>query len=124
MFGFYADSLADAAFWTWFGARRDPNRLIQLAAVAAWAAPVATVGVASIAKGKMVESPRPALLRPAAAMQGVLALRALVSRAPIAAMATSTGSIAPFASTPAAGRWIARRIQHFGATIALPAKRG
>jgi phosphatidylglycerophosphate synthase len=80
MFGFYADSLADAAFWTWFGAWREPNRLIRTAALTAWAAPVATVGVASIAQGKMVESPRPALLRPAAAMQAVLALRALVSR--------------------------------------------
>jgi phosphatidylglycerophosphate synthase len=77
MFGFYADSLADAAFWTWFGARSEPNRLIRTAALAAWAAPVATVGTASIARGKMVESPRPALLRPAAAMQAVLALRAL-----------------------------------------------
>jgi hypothetical protein len=36
MFGFYADSLADAAFWTWFGARNDPNRLIRTAAVGAW----------------------------------------------------------------------------------------
>jgi hypothetical protein len=80
MFGFYADSLADAAFWTWFGAWCEPNRLIRTAALTAWAAPVATVGAASIAQGKIVESPRPALLRPAAAMQAVLALRALVSR--------------------------------------------
>jgi phosphatidylglycerophosphate synthase len=80
MFGFYADSVADAVFWTWFGAGSDPNRVMRAAAVAAWVAPVATVGVVSIAKGKMVESPRPAVLRPAAAMQGVLALRALVSQ--------------------------------------------
>jgi hypothetical protein len=77
MFGFYADSLADAAFWTWLGSRRDPSRAVLAASVAAWAAPVAAVTAASIAKGEMVESPRPALLRPAAAMQVVLALRAL-----------------------------------------------
>jgi hypothetical protein len=77
MFGFYADSLADAAFWTWLGTRREPSRLVRAASVAAWAAPVASVAVASIAKGEMVESPRPALLRPAAAMQVVLALRSL-----------------------------------------------
>lgn len=77
MFGYYADSLADAAFWTWLGSRRDPSRRVIAASVAAWAAPVVAVGVASIAKGEMVESPRPALLRPAAAMQAVLAVRAL-----------------------------------------------
>lgn len=77
MFGFYADSLADAAFWTWLGTRRDPSRLVLAATVAAWAAPVLGLVVASIAKGEIVESPRPALLRPAAAMQAVLALRAL-----------------------------------------------
>ena len=77
MFGFYADSLADAAFWTWLGSRRDPSRLVLAASVAAWAAPVAAVAAASVAKGEMVESPRPALLRPAAAMQAVLAVRAL-----------------------------------------------
>ncbi len=77
MFGFYADSLADAAFWTWLGVRRDPSRLVLAASVTAWAAPVAAVAAASIAKGEMVEAPRPAVLRPAAAMQAVLALRAL-----------------------------------------------
>lgn len=77
MFGFYADSLADAAFWTWLGTRRDPSRLILAASVTAWAAPVIAVTAASIAKGEMVESPRPALLRPAAAMQVVLAVRTL-----------------------------------------------
>lgn len=77
MFGFYADSLADAAFWTWLGSRRDPSRLVLAASVAAWAAPVAAVAAASIARGEMVESPRPVLLRPAAAMQMILAVRAL-----------------------------------------------
>jgi phosphatidylglycerophosphate synthase len=82
MFGFYADSLADAAFWTWLGASRDPSRLVLAASVAAWAAPVAALAAASIAKGEMAESPRPALLRPAAAMQVLLALRDLSSRRP------------------------------------------
>jgi hypothetical protein len=82
MFGFYADSLADAAFWTWMGSRRDPSRLVLAASVAAWAAPVAALAAASIAKGEMVESHRPALLRPAAAMQAVLAVRALRGRQP------------------------------------------
>ena len=77
MFGFYADSLADAAFWTWLGGRRDPSRLVLAASVAAWAAPVVAVAAASIVKGEMVESPRPALVRPAAAMQAVLAVRSL-----------------------------------------------
>jgi hypothetical protein len=77
MFGFYADSLADAAFWTWFGGRRDPSRLVRGAALAAWAAPVIAVGAASIAKGEMVDSPHPLFLRPAAAMQAMVALRAL-----------------------------------------------
>jgi CDP-alcohol phosphatidyltransferase-like enzyme len=82
MFGFYADSLADAVFWTWFGARHEPRRVLRAASVAAWAAPVAAVTAASIAKGEMVESPQPALLRPAAAMQIVLAVRALRNRRP------------------------------------------
>jgi CDP-alcohol phosphatidyltransferase-like enzyme len=82
MFGFYADSLADAAFWTWLSGRRDPSRLVLAASVAAWAAPVAAVAAASVAKGEMVESPRPAVLRPAAAMQAVLAVRSLRSDQP------------------------------------------
>ncbi len=79
MFGFYADSLADAAFWTWFSTR-DRSRLVTAAGVAAWVAPMVAVGAASIAKGEMVAGPRPALLRPAAAMQAILAVRALRAR--------------------------------------------
>jgi hypothetical protein len=81
MFGFYADALADAAFWTWLASREEPSRLARAAAVAAWVAPVASVAVASIATGEMVESPRPTRLRPAAAMQAILAVRTL-RRAP------------------------------------------
>ena len=79
MFGFYADSLADATFWTWLGMRREPSRCVRVASLAAWAVPVVAVTAASVGKGQMVESPRPALLRPAAAMQVVLAVRSLRS---------------------------------------------
>jgi hypothetical protein len=77
-FGFYADSLADAAFWTWLGIRQ-PSRWVRVASLAAWAVPVVAVTAASLGKGEMVESPRPVLLRPAAAMQVVLAVRTLRS---------------------------------------------
>jgi hypothetical protein len=80
MFGFYADSLADAAFWTWLGMRREPSRWVRVASLAAWAVPVVAVTAASLGKGEMVESPRPVLLRPAAAMQLVLAVRILRTR--------------------------------------------
>jgi hypothetical protein len=95
MFGFYADSLADAAFWTWFSVRRDPSRLIRTAAVAAWAAPVAGISATSIVAGKMVESPRPTLVRPAAAMQAVLALRAFVSQSGMAPTANRVSRPTP-----------------------------
>jgi hypothetical protein len=80
MFGFYADSLADAVFWTWLGTRREPSRSVRVASLAAWAAPVVAVTAASLGQGEMVESPRPVLLRPAAAMQVVLAVRTLRGR--------------------------------------------
>ena len=76
MMGFYADSLADAAFWTWFGTRRESGPVMRGATVAAWVAPIAAAAVVSIRKGEMVDIPRPALLRPAAALQVVLAVRA------------------------------------------------
>ena len=76
-FGRYADSLADAAFWTWVAVRREPDARVRAAALAAWAAPVAAVSAASFARGRMIDPPRPVLLRPAAALQAVLAARAL-----------------------------------------------
>ena len=76
MMGFYADSLADAAFWTWFGARRESGPVVRGATVGAWVAPVAAAAVVSVRRGEMVDIPRPALLRPAAALQVVLALQA------------------------------------------------
>ena len=75
MMGFYADSLADAAFWTWFGARGESGPVLRGATVVAWGVPVAVAAVESIRRGEMVDIPRPALLRPAAALQFVLALR-------------------------------------------------
>lgn len=79
-FGHYADSLADAAFWAWFAHRHEPDRKVLAAAAVAWVVPVAAVTVISFTRGEMVEVPRPALVRPAAAMQGLLAVRALRGR--------------------------------------------
>jgi phosphatidylglycerophosphate synthase len=77
-FGAQADSLADAAFWTWFVLRHEPSRRVQAAALAAWALPVASVTAISVQRGRMLDVPRPVLLRPAAMMQAVVAVRALV----------------------------------------------
>lgn len=79
-FGDYADTFADAAFWTWLTLRHEPSRTVRAAAIAAWALPVATVSALAIGRGTMPERPRPELLRPAAAMQGMVALRHLLRR--------------------------------------------
>ncbi|WP_308378024.1 CDP-alcohol phosphatidyltransferase family protein [Streptomyces sp. ISL-98] len=79
-FGDYADSFADAAFWTWLVLRHEPSRAVRAAAIAAWALPVVTVTALAVSRGTMPERPRPALLRPAAAMQGVVAVRHLLRR--------------------------------------------
>jgi phosphatidylglycerophosphate synthase len=77
-FGAQADSLADAAFWTWFVLRHEPSRPVQAAALVAWTAPVAVVTAVSFRRGRMLDAPRPVMVRPAAAMQAVVAVRALV----------------------------------------------
>ena len=77
-FGAYADSLADVAFWIWFVLRHEPSRRVRIAALAAWAGPVVIVTTASIGCGRMMDAPRPAMLRPAAAMQAVVAARAVL----------------------------------------------
>lgn len=77
-FGTHADSLADAVFWTWFTMRHEPNRDLRIAALSAWSAPVVLLTVASVARGRMIDAPRPAVLRPAAALQAVIATRALI----------------------------------------------
>jgi len=76
VFGSYADTLADAAFWTWFAARHEPSRMLRAAAFAAWAAPAAAVAVLSVARGQMADIPRPALVRPAAPLAVLLVVRA------------------------------------------------
>jgi phosphatidylglycerophosphate synthase len=50
LFGAYADSLADAAFWTWLTLRHQPNRAVRAAALAAWTLPVGAIAVASLAR--------------------------------------------------------------------------
>jgi hypothetical protein len=77
-FGDYADSLADAAFWTWLVLRHEPSRMVQGAARAAWCMPVVAVTAIAVRRGSMPDRPRPTLLRPAAVMQGVVALRHLL----------------------------------------------
>ncbi len=76
-FGHYADSLADSAFWGWFAYRHETDRRLLVTAAVAWVAPVAAVTALSFGRGRMVDVPRPAGLRPAAAMQLVLAARAI-----------------------------------------------
>ncbi|XEC32475.1 CDP-alcohol phosphatidyltransferase family protein [Streptomyces fradiae] len=79
-FGDYADTFADAAYWTWLTLRHEPSRGVRLAAVAAWALPVVTVTGLALRRGTMPERPRPVLLRPAASLQAVVAFRHLTRR--------------------------------------------
>ncbi len=79
-FGAYADALADAAFWTWFATHHERGRWPRVAAYLAWAGPPSVIATMSVVRGRMVELPRPALLRPAAALQVMLAVRALWAR--------------------------------------------
>lgn len=76
-FGRDADSVADAAFWTWFALRHERSRWLRALGLAAWAAPVVAVTASSVAHGQMVDAPRPVVARPAAVMQAILAVRAL-----------------------------------------------
>ena len=77
-FGAQADFLADAAFWTWFVIRYDRNRLVLVATVAAWLAPVAALAVAGVAQGRMTDLPRSAWMRPAAVLEVIIGARAIV----------------------------------------------
>ncbi|GAB3488507.1 CDP-alcohol phosphatidyltransferase family protein [Amycolatopsis cihanbeyliensis] len=78
-FGAAADSLADAAFWTWFTLRHEPSHRVRAMALLAWLAPVVAVTAASARQGSMVDAPRPVVLRPAAALQAVLTARGIFS---------------------------------------------
>lgn len=79
-FGATADSLADATFWAWFALRQEPSRPMRAAALAAWVAPVVAVTAVSVRRGRMVDAPRPVVARPAAMMQAVLTVRAVLRR--------------------------------------------
>ena len=76
-FGAYADALADAVFWTWFAFHHEPSRGLRAAALAAWTAPAVAITGVGVARGRLPELPRPVYVRPAAALQTVLALRAI-----------------------------------------------
>ncbi|WP_260860057.1 CDP-alcohol phosphatidyltransferase family protein [Streptomyces cupreus] len=52
-FGDYADTFADAAYWTWLTLRHEPSRTLRTAAVAAWALPVVTVTALALRRGTM-----------------------------------------------------------------------
>ena len=76
-FGTQGDYLADTALWTWFVLKHEPSRAWQLAALAAWAVPVAALTVVSVARGGVVDLPRSAWLRPAAAAEVLIGARAI-----------------------------------------------
>ncbi len=48
-FGAHADSLADAAFWTWYALHHERSPAMCAAALATWAGPVAAVSIVSVA---------------------------------------------------------------------------
>ena len=80
-FGASADALADAAFWTWFALRHEPDARLRAAAVLAWVLPALAVTTGSVGRGRMIDAPRPVLLRPAATLQAVLTGRAVLRHA-------------------------------------------
>ena len=79
-FGRDADTLADAAFWSWFLLRHEPNRVVRALGLAVTSMRVPLVVAASVARGRMVDVPRTRWLRPVAVVQGILLARALASR--------------------------------------------
>lgn len=76
-FGTYADAFADAAFWIWYASVHG-NCPMRWAAWLTWLGPTLAVTVRSVARGEMVEPPRPRVIRPAASLQVVLAVYGLV----------------------------------------------
>ena len=77
LFGQQADPLTDAAVWTWLALRHEPSRATRIATLAGWVAVVGSVTAASFARGAMIDPPRPKVVRPSAAMQVLLTIRAL-----------------------------------------------
>lgn len=74
-FGRSADPLADAAFWSWYVLRHDSGPLARVMVLGAWGTPVAATTLLSVARGRMVDPPRPRW--PAGMVQGLLLFRAL-----------------------------------------------
>lgn len=79
LFGAYADSFADAAFWTWFTGQRLGDRRWAAAGLAAWALPVLILFGASFSGGAVRDAPRPLLLRPAGALQWLVTAYVLLA---------------------------------------------
>lgn len=81
-FGRYADPLADAAVWTWLAVTDTGRgrRVLQVCVVSTWLAPIAEVTARSVARGQMVRTPRPRWIRPAVALQVLIAARELRRR--------------------------------------------
>lgn len=78
-FGQYADAFADAGFWIWYASRYGNAALVG-AAWLTWLGPTVAVTARSIARGAMVDPPRPRWIRPAATLQVVLAVYGLLGR--------------------------------------------
>ncbi|MGI9156585.1 MAG: CDP-alcohol phosphatidyltransferase family protein [Marmoricola sp.] len=74
-FGRYADPLADTAFWTWlsFTYTGRGSRTVRAAVALTWLAPLLSVTATSFGRGQMIEPPRPRWIRPAVALQLLLA---------------------------------------------------
>jgi phosphatidylglycerophosphate synthase len=77
-FGRHADFLADTALWTWFVLHHERSRAVKAATLTAWGVPVVLVAAASFARGGMVDVPRSRWLRPCAALQVLICLRAVI----------------------------------------------
>lgn len=78
-FGRDADALADAVFWTWYAQRHVRQKALRVATLAAFVAPAAAVAAVSVARGRMLDAPRPQVARPAAALQIVLTAQAILT---------------------------------------------
>lgn len=81
-FGRYADPLADAAFWTWLTLTdtSDGSHIRRAWVVLIWFPPIVGVTARSVARGQMIEPLRPRWIRPAGAVQILIAVRNLQRR--------------------------------------------
>jgi hypothetical protein len=94
-FGFYADALADASFWTWFALQHEPSPIVRTAAFTIWALPAVGVTAVYLTGGRSVDYPRPVPLRNASvALQVFVATRAV-------RRATAVDRLTAFAAVPA-----------------------